>query len=272
MTERARQARLAKNLRKAAVERRVASSGTVDDQRFGAALRAVRHRRGLRQEDVGRLAGVHRSTISRLERGHFHALSWRAITAVGAALDVRVELLPRYRGGELDRLLNARHSALHESVARFLVRWPGWEAVPEVSFSIYGERGVIDILAYHATGRAVLVIELKTVIVDVQELVGTFDRKRRLALRIARERGWDARIVGGWVIVEGTRTNRRRIVGHRQMLRSAFPADGRVIRAWLAEPSAGVSGLSTWPVTVTRGAARGRQRIAAQRLPATRGA
>ena len=43
---------------------------------------------------------------------------------------------------------------------------------PEVSFSIYGERGVIDILAWHPGRRALLIIELKTDIVDVNELVG----------------------------------------------------------------------------------------------------
>lgn len=34
--------------------------------------------------------------------------------------------------------------------------------MPEVSFSIYGQRGVIDILAWHAATRSLLVIELKT--------------------------------------------------------------------------------------------------------------
>ena len=34
--------------------------------------------------------------------------------------------------------------------------------VPEVSFSIYGERGVIDMLLWHPARRALLVVELKT--------------------------------------------------------------------------------------------------------------
>ena len=49
-----------------------------------------------------------------------------------------------------------------------------------MSFSIFGERGVIDVAAWNAEHRALLVIELKTDIVDVNELVGTFDRKVRL--------------------------------------------------------------------------------------------
>jgi hypothetical protein len=117
-------------------------------------------------------------------------VSLASVRAVARALDVRVELTARWRGGDLDRLLNARHSALHESVARNFLERPGWLAEPEISFAIYGERGIIDILAWHAGRQMLLVIELKTDIADVNELVGTLDRKRRLAGNVARERGW----------------------------------------------------------------------------------
>jgi hypothetical protein len=79
---------------------------------------------------------------------------------------------------------------LHESVAEALRRrWPAWILAPEATFSIYGERGAIDILAWHPGRRVVLVIELKTDVVDLNELLGTLDRKRRLARTIASERG-----------------------------------------------------------------------------------
>jgi hypothetical protein len=99
---------------------------------------------------------------------------------------MRVDLVGRWRAGDLDRLLNAGHSALHESVARYFAGdHPAWTLAPEVSFSIYGERGVVDIVAWHPGRRALLIIELKTDIADVNELVGTVDRKRRLGRRIA---------------------------------------------------------------------------------------
>jgi len=41
---------------------------------------------------------------------------------------------------------------------------------------VYGERGVIDILCFHSPTGSLLVIELKTEIVDVQDLVGGVDR------------------------------------------------------------------------------------------------
>ena len=45
---------------------------------------------------------------------------------------------------------NRRHSTFHELVARWFGDvLPAWVLAPEVSYSIYGERGVIDILAWH---------------------------------------------------------------------------------------------------------------------------
>ena len=85
---------------------------------------------------------------------------------------MRVELVARWRGGDLDRMVNARHAALHEAVALLFARHSGWTTAPEVSFSIYGERGAIDVLAWHAARRALLVVELKSEIVDVQGMLG----------------------------------------------------------------------------------------------------
>ena len=214
--------------------------------RVGAALRAVRKRRGWRQVDVAARAGVSSSFVSLCERGHLDLASIRMLRRMASALDVRLDLQPRWRGGELDRLINARHSELHESVARYFVAVPGWVFEPEVSFSIYGERGIIDILAWHAATRSLLVIELKTLIVDVQALVGDVDRKRRLAKQVARDRGWDAATVSSWVIVLRSATNQRRVAAHRTMLRTALPTDGRTMRGWLLKPSGAVRSLSMW--------------------------
>lgn len=186
-----------------------------------------------------------------MERGHVDEITVGRIRAVAKALDVRVELLPRWRAGDLDRLLNARHSELHELVARYFAQLPDWVSQPEVSFAVYGERGVIDILAWHPRRRMLLVIELKTDIVDVNELVGTVDRKGRLAVRIATERGWikprdPPPTVSIWVIVAEGSTNRRRVSAHGAMLRAAFPADGRTMTGWLSDPRRPIRALSFW--------------------------
>lgn len=216
----------------------------MDLVRLGSVFRAVRIRNRWRQVDVAVRAGVSASSVGRVERGRGDTVSMRTLLAIAGALDIRVDFEPRWRGGELGRLLNAGHSAMHEQLARRLARLPDWLAQPEVSFAIYGERGVIDILAFHPASRALLVIELKTELVDVQAMIGTVDRYLRLARRIAAERGWHAASVSGWVILRGTMTNRRRVAAHANVLRAAFPADGMAMRRWLRKPVGSLRALS----------------------------
>lgn len=220
----------------------------VHDVRFGNAIRLLRQRRHWTQAELGARVGLSDTTISRIERGHIRSLTLATIQEVAGELDVRIDLVARWRSGDLDRLLNRRHSTLHELVARWFGEVvPDWVLAPEVSYSIYGERGVIDIVAWHPGRRALLIIELKTDIVDVNELVASADRRRRLARTIVAERGWDPTTVSVWVIVAPSRTNRRRVTAHEAMLRSAFPMDGRGIRAWLRHPNQAVAALSFWP-------------------------
>ncbi len=216
------------------------------DQRVGAALRAIRIRKGWRQSDLARKAGVSASSVSMIERGHLDAVSVRVFRRVAAALDVRAEVSIWLTHGELDRLLNAGHAALHEQIARHLGSLPGWLHAPEVSFAIYSERGVIDILAFHEPSGSLLVIELKTELVSLEDLLTTMDVRMRHASKIARERGWRATTVSAWVVLAESRTNRRRVAAHAAALRSAFPRDGHALRAWLLRPSGSIRGLSFW--------------------------
>jgi transcriptional regulator with XRE-family HTH domain len=220
----------------------------VDDLRLGSIARAVRVHRRLRQSDVASMAHVSTSTVSRLERGHLESLSVATVRRVAAVLDVRIDMVGRSRGGELDRLMNARHSALHESVARHFEPLREWVVRPEATFSVYGERGAVDLLCWHEMRRALLVVELKTEIVDVNELLGTLDRKRRLAGAVAREFGWAPASVSVWLVVSASRTNRRRVLVHRAMLANALPDDPSRVKRWLANPAGSLAALSTWRV------------------------
>jgi hypothetical protein len=161
-------------------------------------------------------------------------------------LGIRVEVSVTLPHGELDRLLNAGHSAMHEMVAAYLGDLAGWVHAPEVSFAIYGERGVIDILAFHPPTGSLLVIELKTELISLENLLSTMDVRMRHATTIARERGWHARTVSAWVVFAESATNRRRVIAHRSALRAAFPVDGRTIRGWLRNPTDAVRALSFW--------------------------
>ena len=217
------------------------------DQRIGAALRSVRRRKGWSQEELARKARVSQPRVSRIERGHIGTMRLNDVRRVAAALDIRIDVYARWRAGDLDRLLNAKHSELHELVARwFADQLPDWVLAPEVSFSIYGERGVIDILAWHEKTGSLLLIELKTAIADVNELLGTVDRKNRLAAQVARERGWDAKTVSAWLIVADTRTNRRRLDAHMAVIRNALPDGTWAMRRWLRRPRDTIAAVTVW--------------------------
>ena len=215
----------------------------MDMMRLGSAVRAVRIRAGGRQADVARVAGVSQAMVSRMERGHLRHLSLGVLLGVAEALEIRLDVVPRWRGGDLDRMLNAGHAALHERVARLFTGMP-WLLAPETTFAIYGERGVIDILAFHPSTGALLVIELKTAVVDVQQLLTAVDRYRRLGARIARDRGWEPRSVSTWVALRDSTTNRRRVAEHAEVLKHAFPHDGRSVRRWLRTPTGTLAALS----------------------------
>jgi transcriptional regulator with XRE-family HTH domain len=216
----------------------------MDDVAVGRALRAVRVRKRLRQADVAARAGVSQQAVSRLETGAISAVSIDLLRRVATAIGGRIVVDLRWHGADLDRLLGAKHSAMHEAIAASFAGMPDWMLVPEVSFAVYGERGVIDILAWHAPSHSLLVIEIKTELADMQQTLGTLDRKVRLAPLVARERGWNPATVSAWLVVADASTNRNRVAAHRSMLRNALPASGPELRAWLRRPAGSIRVLS----------------------------
>ena len=215
----------------------------MDDLRFGAAIRAARVRRGWRQVDLAIRAGVSDSVVSRIERGHLDGIPLLTLRAVAAVLEIRVELLPRSRAADLDRLINARHAALSEGVAGWLGTFPGWELRPEFSFSVYGERGVIDLIGWHAGERALLECEHKSDVVDSGELFGTLDRRRRLGPTIVESLGWEPVTVSTLLVIGESDTNRRRVADLASTFRLALPDRSRAVRRYLRNPDHAIRGL-----------------------------
>jgi len=211
-----------------------------------------------RQEDVAAAARVDRSWVSRIERGHLRDVATGRLRTIAGVLEVGLEIVPSWRGGEVARVVNERHSRLHELFAAHLARTAGWEFATEVSFSSWGERGVIDILAWHAARGVLLVVELKTEIPDPAGVIAQVDRYRRLAPEIGRERGWNATSVATWVLLAESDMNRRQLARHRVMLRNAFPLDGRTLRRWLRDPGSGAGAAAGGaPAGAARGAPAG---------------
>lgn len=243
---------------------------TVDERRIGQSVRALRHRSGWRQADLARRAGVSQPVVSRVETGRWEGLRWSVLCRVCSEAGLRLSLEGRWRGGELARLLDAAHAALQERLKRRLEA-VGWRAAAEVTFARYGERGSIDLLAWHASTGSLLVVEVKSSIADVQGLLRPLDAKVRLAGGIARDVGWTARRVVPCLAAADTTTNRRRIAEHAALF-ARFAIRGREASAWLAHPTGQVPGLLLLAPPVIRGAnARraGRLRVRPSRAPSS---
>jgi len=214
----------------------------MDDTRVGARVRAVRLRLGWRQEDVADKANVSRYTVLRVEHGRFDSLEVSTIRAVLRVLEIDLDLVARWHGGDIDRLVDEGHALLAGAVTAVLIA-DGWLVQPEVSFSVYGERGSIDLLAWHPATRTLLVIEIKTSLNNVEETLRRQDAKVRLAARVAHERfGWEARATASLLAMPDTTTSRRRVERHSRVLGQVFTVRGRDVRAWLKAPS-GTPGL-----------------------------
>ncbi len=214
----------------------------MDDQAVGNVLRALRRRRGWRQADVASLADCSQATVSRAEAGHCADLTLRQTRALFTAVEARIELVARWRGADLERLLDEAHAAVAGGGAHHLERY-GWTTALEVTYSEFGERGSIDILATNEALGAVLVVEIKSEVASAEMLGRKLDEKARLAPGIVRQRyGWTPTIVGRVVIVPDT-SRSRAVLERTPVLRRMFPDRGREVRRWLRVPVGSLSGI-----------------------------
>ena len=236
----------------------------VDDLRVGQLFRAVRRRLGWRQVDVAARAGISQQLVALVEAGRLAGLTLGTLRSVAAALEIQLPFAPRWRGGAGDGLLDARHAAIVNVVVGIL-RLAGWTCVLEYTFSHYGERGSVDILAWHPGYRTLLIIEVKSRIFDVQALFVGIDRKARLVPQlVARDRGWRPLSVGRIVVVEESHANRSTVRRHAEAFAAALPAGSRDVRRWLREPTQPIAGL--WFLTLTTGGGGKRVAGGAQRM------
>jgi transcriptional regulator with XRE-family HTH domain len=232
--------------------------GGVNDLTIGRTMRVLRRRLGMRQIEVAVRAEVSQQLISRVECGRIGGVSVATLRRVFAAVDADAVTMIRWRAGQLDRLLDEDHA---EAVARVgeLLRRAGWLVILEASFSEYGERGSVDILAWHAASRTILVIEVKTSITSTEELLRRHDMKTRLAPKLARERFGDAPAqIARLLVVTGSAANRTRVRRLDALLVPAYPVRGRAVGAWLRRPIGDLRGLVfTAPAAVPAERVRG---------------
>jgi transcriptional regulator with XRE-family HTH domain len=115
--------------------------------RIGRIARTLRRRLGWRQVDVAARAGASQQAVSLVETGQCRRLSLASLERILGALEAEVELAVRWRGGEVDRIVDAAHAVVVGAVVE-LLQDLGWIVNVEVTYSIDRERGSIDVLAF----------------------------------------------------------------------------------------------------------------------------
>ncbi len=214
----------------------------MDDARFGRLIRLLRQRRGWRQVDLAARSRVGISVVARIEAGRLGPMRIGTLREVTSAFGLSFDPALRGLGADLDRLLDEKHAVLLGTCSNWLAR-TGWLLSAEVSYSEYGERGSIDLLAWHEAHRSLLVIEVKTELASLEATLRKLDEKTRLARTIGRRQGWDAEFVGRLLVLPEDRTQRRQVDRHRPILDLAFPLRGRAVQAWCRGPTGPMSGL-----------------------------
>ncbi len=225
----------------------------MDDLRLGRIFRAVRRRRCMTQAALAEAADVGRWAISDIECGRLDRTRVGTLRRVGKVLEIRVAVEPSWRGGQLERLVDSRHAALVERVVA-LLQSSGWQTCLEYTFNRYGERGAVDILAWNAESAALLIIEVKTEIDGIGEVLSSLDRKARLVPGIvATDKGWRAMKLGVVLVVAEGSAARSVVARHRASFTAALPSGNARVKRWIVRRDA----ASLRGIWFLRNAARG---------------
>jgi hypothetical protein len=182
----------------------------------------------------------------------------KTVRQLFAVVDARLNLEARWRGGEIDRLIDARHAAIGGAAADVLIA-DGWRVLQEVTYAVYRERGSIDLLGVKDAPSIAVVMEIKSEVTSWEETQRKFDEKVRLLPRIVYERlGWRPRVVGAVMALDDSMTNRRRIAALGSAADHAYPARTREVRRWLRQPSGPLRGIWFLSSIPARGGSDGR--------------
>jgi transcriptional regulator with XRE-family HTH domain len=228
----------------------------MDDAKVGRLVRTVRVHLGLRQIDVAARAAVSQTLISLIEAGQLERVSVARFRRVCATLGIECAVEVRWRGGFGDRLIDRGHAAIVELVIGAL-KEAGWESVAEFSFNVYGDRGSVDVLAWHAETRTLLIVEVKTRLTDLQAMLLSQSRKTRVVPTEAAKRlGWRPEVVGSVLAVAGTHANRSVVRAHRATFDAVLPATSVRVKQWIRGPRGDLAGVWFVPFTRETGVAK----------------
>jgi transcriptional regulator with XRE-family HTH domain len=206
---------------------------------LGRSLKDARRMSRMPQAEVSSIAGVSRSLISEMERGHgadVTLLVWTRV-ARAARSDLRAYL---ERATATDQPRDAVHLRAQELIVR-TAAIGGWRAQPERAIDLDPARS--------RAGDVVLTREEELALVeafdwldDVGDAFRSWDRRlatveqRAIALAPLGTDATTLRTAGIWVL-RATRTNRRLVADHRALFQARFPGSGAAWLRALSDPA-----------------------------------
>ena len=85
----------------------------------------------------------------------------------------------------------------------------GWQVGVEKSFNHFGDRGSVDVLAWRPEAGALLIVEIKTEIANLEETLRVLDIKARVVPGVlSREGQWRSRVVGTVLVLPDATAHR----------------------------------------------------------------
>jgi transcriptional regulator with XRE-family HTH domain len=203
-------------------------------ERIGLVIRTERRAIRWTQRELARRSGVPQSRISLIERGVVRSVRSDELDPLLGALGVEYWLGVRGPTHVDLRPVDLVHAKCSAYVDRRL-RAAGWRVAREVE--IGGgprSRGWIDLLAYHPTRRLLLLIEVKTELLDLGAIERTIGWYEREAVAAAGRFGWSPRQVVSALLVLDSTANDVAIRTAHDVLARSFPARARRLRGLLA--------------------------------------
>ena len=240
---------------------------SVPRSKFGATIRTSRTARGWTQLQLAERACVPQSVVSVIETGGGGEIATLERVCVALGGELRLEAQIPY-AGDGPRQLDLGHARC-VGAARRLLEGAGYGCVTEQEVIDGPWRGRIDLLAFDANIRRLLVVEVKTELHDAGGLERQVDRYARLCLDAARRRGWRVAEVAVAALVLATAEADAFLFANREVMAGAFPIRGRAAIECLLDRKQ-ISGRLLLMVDPCRRGRRaiGRSRADGRRTPA----
>jgi transcriptional regulator with XRE-family HTH domain len=200
------------------------------------AIRAGREEIGWSPSELARRVGLSASTVPRIENRRLDGLSVATAGRILEELGVAFEFRPAFVA-DPPQQRDAAHARCSAYVRRRL-EGRGWEVAQEVEVGSARSRGWIDVLAFERSRGAVLVVEIKTELMNVGAVQRNMSWYEREAWGAAKRQRWHPRRVTGLVLLLATEANEGSIRANRELMKQWCPVRAIEMDGWLRDPEA----------------------------------